>query len=306
MNARLVLILAALATGCSTGAAISIIDDMPEADLTDRESVEMIGGIGSPVAVYALGEAYSGVDLLDDEVYDPGCARVSDNRDDNGVGTVDMGFEDCEGHADEYMDGAISITVAADGSVKSVMDDVTSTLVEYCDDGTEIPSTVRWSGTWELDASGSFHLDLVLEAQVVDYESCEVTNHEIAIDYSGKQEGSLDDWDATASGSGEIGWLPYGKAKVETRDEVIDGTCPYEALSGTTTLRSGGHEATIHFDGDTDCNGGESRWSLDGEDQGAIGVTCSSTTSSAGLVGLALGVLAVGLRRRRRIASRGR
>ncbi|QRK04310.1 hypothetical protein JQX13_29050 [Archangium violaceum] len=71
---------------------------------------------------------------------------------------------------------------------------------------------------------------------------------------------------------------------METKAEVVNNAvCDSEALSGSTTIRSGGHTALIQYDGATDCEDASTvRWSLDGKAMAEMeGVRCSVTSGPA-------------------------
>ena len=93
-----------------------------------------------------------------------------------------------------------------------------------------------------------------------------------------------------------------GQMDIATVDEVTNDTlCASEAISGSTHFTTSTQTAAVHYDGGTDCSEESTvTWTLDGVDQGEIsGVSCSSTASGRGLLGLGLSMgLLVGFRRR--------
>jgi hypothetical protein len=107
---------------------------------------------------------------------------------------------------------------------------------------------------------------------------------------------------ATFNGSGEVGSTTAGRARVSTRDEVVDmNACRTEALSGTTTLTSGGNTVVVTYDGATDCSPRSTvTWTLDGKPRGELSsVSCAASGGSAGALLWAAAALLPLLRPRR-------
>ncbi len=120
--------------------------------------------------------------------------------------------------------------------------------------------------------------------------NCQLANGETtAFDYTGTFSG---DWSVspagTWNGAGRAGTSRLGAWEVRTVDEILGGGCEHEAASGTTTLRAGGTEVVITYDGATDCDEESTvQWSLNGTPQGELaGIPCSISPSL--MAGLAL------------------
>src|SRR5262249_22069468 len=125
--------------------------------------------------------------------------------------------------------------------------------------------------------------------------------------YSGTVVGTYDTA-TTWNGSGTItrtgDFYAGGTIDAVTADQVRDNAaCAGEGFSGTTTMISDEHVVVITYDGDTACDSDHSaRWSRDGKDQGIVsGVTCNAGGSGTGWIAAAL--VALVLRRRRRLIS---
>lgn len=164
-----------------------------------------------------------------------------------------------------------------------------------CLDGGTVMTRISYSGQFSLtgdEGNRTFSVDLVVKGTGYNEAACITATIDSATSYSGSVR------DDTWSGSGQIGYASVGKAQVETKDEVIaNGACGSEAVSGTTTVKSGQRTAVITYDAQSPCN--TATWSLDGVDRGALsGVTCAAAP-----VGLLPLVALLLLARRRRTAA---
>ena len=153
-----------------------------------------------------------------------------------------------------------------------------------CDGG---PQRSEWQANGSLvvepDGEGlRFTIDLSFQGGGVDQE-CRPMEGTGALQYSGRQ---LQSGEATRwSGSGHYGWRGFGKVEASTEDELVNQrNCRHEALMGSTTVRSAGHEVSFRYDGESDCSEeATTPWSFDGEPQGELSkVGCSAAGGGAG------------------------
>lgn len=101
-------------------------------------------------------------------------------------------------------------------------------------------------------------------------------------------EGSREDTDDARifEGRGFVGATGVGRFFVRTEREVVQrDVCRKEPASGTTTARSGDDVAVLTYDGATACDDpGSATWTLNGEAQGDVAVSCSAGGSSGGVL----------------------
>lgn len=273
-------------------------------DPADEEQIRELGGASAP-RVYFLAT----IPLLAvrvDEGAETGCPAVVR---DGGITTVRGGCTDAEGTrwtgeavlrgmSQEQPDGEATYRVF--GFQKTVT----------CPDGAR-PSEWQANGTFVTDrgdAETRFVIDLSFQGEGVDDE-CRPMQGTGAVQYEGTQRvaGDATRW----NGSGIYGWRGFGKVEARTEDEVINQrNCRREALMGATVVRSGDHEVTFHYDGESDCDEeATTAWSFDGQPRGEIaGVGCAATGAVHGSTWLAsaiLALLAYAWPRRRRARGRG-
>lgn len=170
---------------------------------------------------------------------------------------------------------------------------------------------VRREGSWqangtlftEPDGDGiRFTVDLSFQGDGVDDE-CREMEGTGAIQYGGRRVnvGNAMRW----SGSGTFGWRGFGKVEASTEDELINqANCRNEALMGSTTIRSAGHEATFRYDGESQCDEeATTPLHFDGAPRGGVpGVGCSATdATSAPWLAIAVFLVAAALRRNRTV-----
>jgi hypothetical protein len=242
----------------------------------DTEDVAVWANTASAVAVYS--RAYEPIAFADGEETfdDPACPATAD---DGVVVSITGGCTDAEGNA---WSGEATITRAGD--------DRTVVFDQYGGDA-------ELTGTFDLLSVGpsayTFHADLDEEGGMT-----------VVIDYDGEVTGDYHEptrWSGSGLVSRDGPLAPTGEVEATTTDELLDDAiCAGQAISGETSLVIGKHEAVITYDGGDDCDPDQAaKLAVDGEDQGLIaGISCSS---SAGRPGLALGLLALALRRRGRL-----
>ena len=265
-------------------------------DPTDEEQIRELGGASAP-RVYFLAT----IPLLAvrvDERAEEGCPSVVR---DGAVTTVRGGCTDAEGTrwtgeavlrgmSREQPDGEATYRVF--GFQKTVT----------CPDGPR-PSEWQANGTFVTARGGGetrFVINLSFQGDGVDDE-CRPMQGTGAVQYEGTQRvaGDASRW----NGSGVYGWQGFGKVEARTEDEVVNQrNCRREALMGTTTVRSGDHDVTFRYDGETDCDEeATTAWSFDGQPQGEIaGVGCAATRSPGGLSWLLGAIVALLAGRHRR------
>jgi hypothetical protein len=158
---------------------------------------------------------------------------------------------------------------------------------------------VQWDGTFDAPGDAShidFTVDLTFEVHSFDADhGCAAQDQSLGFSYDGTMDLTSPGGNDinTFAGSGKVGASGHGFATTSTDGEVVDtGTCGNEAMSGTTTITAGGHEAVITYDGATDCSTDHTvTWTYDGADQGELtGVSCSAGGGSSGAL-LILGAL---------------
>ena len=141
--------------------------------------------------------------------------------------------------------------------------------------------TVRRLG----DGSHSFDADFIHAAGTP--EQGGVTTTTVA--YSGTVEGDYNartTWSGQGDFTREGALAPFGQASAVTVSQVLDSAvCNNQAISGQTTITFEGEQATVTYDGGSDCDGDSAAmWSFEGEDRGKLGgVVC--TLSNAGARG---------------------
>ena len=264
-------------------------------DATDEDQIRELGGASAP-RVYFLAT----IPLLAvrvDEREEAGCPSIVR---DGAVTTVRGGCTDSEGTRwtgeavlrgmnREQPDGEATYRVF--GFQKTVT----------CPDGPR-PSEWQANGTFLTDRGEGgtrFVIDLSFQGEGVDDE-CRPMEGTGAVQYEGTQRvsGDASRW----NGSGVYGWRGFGKVEARTEDELVNQrNCRNEALMGTTTVRSGEHEVTFRYDGESDCDEeATTPWSFDGQPQGEItGVGCSAAGSPRALAWLIPALLLCATRSRR-------
>jgi hypothetical protein len=273
---RRVCFLALLVPGCggggSSGPGGEAIDELTPATLTDdpASATEWAQMASAPNA-YAFGSALvSAADLAIQ--LGATCPTLTEE---SGTKTYEGGCSDGD---DTWMGRAVSSEGASGGSI--VYEGFGSSSMQDCS-GTMVPTTnvfdgsVSYSGN-AVSRSGSFDVDVRSAGQGVNETTCEATDVTLAVDYHGSIRGAGDA--STWGGSGRIGNSLQVYVQVSTDDELIDDTiCGDEAVSGTTTIRSGTHTIVITYDGMTDCDMESTvQWSFDGQPRGELsGVQCA-------------------------------
>ena len=151
------------------------------------------------------------------------------------------------------------------------------------------PRTERFEFNGTADVSGSnedtlFHLALRADTEAPEAGTCELKQNTLALEYQGTAkaaEGGGRLW----NGEGRYGSSLKGVVSAHTQDEHIDRErCTTEALSGTTTLRSGTDTAVVTYDGATACaDPPTAQWALNGAAQGELKLqSCAATGPGSG------------------------
>jgi hypothetical protein len=262
-------------------------------ELDNSEHVRTWANAASAVGIYA--HAYQPVAFADGQVTfaDPACPTTDDD------GTTVTITGGCHDSSNTEWKGSASIVRSGDGDKKVTLDDYGSFASADMRAGTTGTIDIR-----RIDASmHEFNVDLVHEGGIT-----------TTITYSGSVKGDYTTA-TTWNGSGEVereGMVaPTGRVQATTVDQMLDdAVCAGQAVSGQTTIASGGSTAVITYDGATDCDEEKNaKWSLNGEDRGLIdGICCSAgaigsaqapiPSTSLVLVGVA-GIVLVARRRRR-------
>lgn len=262
-------------------------------ELDNPEHVRTWANAASAVGIYA--HAYQPVAFADGQITfaDPACPTTDD---DGTTVTIKGG---CTDSSNTEWTGSASIARSGEG-------DKTLTLDGY---GSFASADMRavTTGTVNIRRISAtlheFDVDLIHEGGIT-----------TTITYSGSVKGDYASA-TTWNGSGEVereGMVaPTGHVQATTVDQVLDNAvCAGQAVSGRTTIRSGGATAVITYDGATDCDEEKAaRWSVDGKDRGLIdGICCSAgaigsnqdPVPSAAVWLLSALVLVMAARRRRR------
>ena len=257
-------------------------------DLDDPDHARAWANSGSALAAFL--PAYEPLAIAEGQRVppDPACPRVED---DGATARISGGCLDSAGT--EWVGAA---TVTRDGGFAVALDG----FGEAEEDPARVDGAIRITRTgpdaytWEADYAqdGLVTLD---------------------VDYGGALAGG---WEGPTvwSGSGTVtrgGFTDAaGTSAVTTVDQVRDPACGNQSWSGTTTVEHGGRTLVIEYDGETDCDDDSTaRYSVDGEDRGALdGVSCAAAPGrGAPAVAPGLGLaLALLIRRRPGISARGR
>lgn len=294
----LTVVLGAALVGCGPS---SVLNEWDRAEINDSESLrewsfgsapQVYSGAGllATAAIVAAEQASEGgcpVQKVEGETttYTGGCTDTDGNAW-LGKATVKGGTEQEEGTADyRFEDFGYSQAAACDSGATSTERFVIA--------GTAVATATGEAGETR------FTFDLRIDETSVDSATCSPERQTMAFSYTGKSvtDGSRSTW----NGSGRVGTEAQGTVEVATQDEVVDNSvCAREALSGTTTLKGKDTTAVITYDGATACSELSTvTWTLDGVAMGAVnGIACSSAAGAP--LGFALlGLLGLGLKRRR-------
>lgn len=261
-------------------------------DLDDVESVRTWANAASAVAVFVA--VYDPIAASYDQpgVYpDPACPVVADD------GTTLVITGGCTDSGGRHRLG--SATVVRQGS-----GDRQVTLEAYGDDGAGPDVTIDGTAAIHEQApdNHSFALDYVQTGGMT-----------ITVAYDGTVNGFYDTATTVWSGHGTVAReglvRPTGTVDATTVDQTLDSaTCSGESVSGSTTLRAGGDEVVVTYDGATDCDEEHSaRWTFNGADRGLVsGVQCAVSLGAGDVGGPLLAALALAVLLMIRRPRRGR
>jgi MYXO-CTERM domain-containing protein len=289
--------------GCGGPAAEALNKYKPASLASEADVKEWAGRSSAPVIYFSsnLPLALSGVVGSMNE-QDPTCPVQKKHGD---TTLITGGCTDKDGV--EWIGSMEQKTEGAQKNVRITYDGFGYKRASTCQGKTR-HSTLVFEGT--STATGSeytkdIEIDVRMDSSRLDEGSCTTTSASAAWEYRGSIKGwglDIKKGNQVWSGSGRIGYEPLGVVEVETKSEVVEPSrCASEALSGSTTITSGGHTALIEYDGETDCDKTSTvKWSFDGKAQGEMeGVSCSAARGPAlSAWGVAL-LGALGLMRRR-------
>jgi uncharacterized protein (TIGR03382 family) len=276
-------------SGCGGGGAADVLDDYQAAKLESVDDVKQWSGSASASTIFFFSLSPMLIaDLAQQVGGDTSCPEVITE---DSKKTYKGGCTDKEGR--KWLGTAVS---EAFDRERASLGLITYEGFGYEDTetcgGQTTPTLFKVDGEiqGESDEKTTFDLNLRVELNGVK-DDCTPQNGTLAFDYLVTMERgtSGQKW----SGEGWIGSSVHGKLEASTVDQVIDQqACQHEAVSGTTTLKSGKNTVVVTYDGATDCDEqSTARWSLNGEDQGEMaGIGCSA---SGGGMGLAWGVLLI-------------
>lgn len=321
-----------LLSACGGGVAAPVIDRSPPARIDTIDSIRQWAGASAP-NVFASPLIIVAAAMFSDgpmgPMRDPSCPMVTRNGDT----TIYRGG--CTDRNGKTWHGTLT-TVGVDFSTGSSptttprpqrsgsmnFEDFGFSGTATCN-GMQLQQEVRLQGTWSTSGAGdnrsNFRVDLRVTFTSVNSSvegmTCTPVRAEAAVEYSGSYALSGEDRNGDGSpdvqtwnGSGRLAHSQYGAVQAQTIDEVLDSArCNSEAISGTTTLRSGGNTAVITYDGATDCSMNSTvRWSYNGMDRGELqGIRCTvSTTPGRGRGTLVLLACAAALALARRRQNR--
>jgi MYXO-CTERM domain-containing protein len=307
--------LAALLAGCSNDDDVDFESEEPEESILDGYppielspgNVAAFAGASAP-NIFGIGIALLAAPNL---ANDPNCPKVTETA----IETVYEGG--CTTMQGNQVVGKASVRETADGDATIEYVGWGMGNTETCN-GAMVDTLATYTGTMHIDktatGAASFDLEIEINAEGPDENSCAIYSATAGYDYAGSfvggenAQGGFDlNSASTWNGSGQVGSSVLGKFNTKTADELVDrSACETEAISGTTTLSSGSDTAVITYDGATDCEMTSTvRWSLNGVDQGELtDVQCSVSRvghDPRGLFALfAAGLVVAGLARRRR------
>lgn len=320
---------AMLLSACGGGVATPVLDRYPPAQIDTADNVKYWAGASAPnvyifpIAVIAIGMVSGGPM---GPMTDPSCPVVTRNGD---TTVYRGGCTDRNGKTWHGTLTTVGVSFSIDSGSMTTSRPVRSGSMNFEDfgftgmqtcNGMQVQNQMRLRGTWTVSDAGNnranFRVDITGSMTGANTDrGCMPESAEFAMEYSGSYTLSGEDRDGDGSpdvqtwnGSGRLGDSRRGTVQAQTTDEVIDSRrCSYEALSGTTTLRSGSNTAVITYDGATNCSENSTvRWSYNGMDMGELqGVRCTvSATPGRGRGTLALFACAAALALARRRQNR--
>jgi hypothetical protein len=245
-------------------------DAFDEADLTDPQ---VVAGLSAASAV-DLFSLHSGIIAEAASSPDPKCplvevdAKTTSNTFTGGC-TATTGVE---------WFGSAAIVEDKKGNRTVTFSGFGNTRVAPCTKKGELTNERLFTGTFALASdlsvltyatSGTF--------TTLDPDACTAETRNFLLDYVGTTSP-----DAVWAGAGTYGDDLYGRAAVETFNQVSDtGACLTESLTGITTLATSSDNAILLYDGSVDCDiERTAKWLLNGVSQGEVADICCAVLSN--------------------------